>query len=179
MTNKENLALLFKMIENLREAGNWTGETSIHKALYILQKLMGVSVKYEFTLYLHGPFSFDLREDLSRCIAYNLIQLEFDAPKYGPKHKLTDAAQAFLKNNQDLPKEYDEKIKKVCELINTSTVVSLEKLATALYVIKELNLSGDAVADKLCELKLHIGRNEAFDAVEKVNKWINEVEEAS
>lgn len=175
MTNKESLAMLFQMIKSLREAGNWTGETSIHKAFYILQKLMGVDVKYDFVLYLHGPFSFDLRDEISKYVAYDYIKLVYDSPKYGPKHDLTEVSMRFLDNNQSLVKKYVKQIETVCNLINCSTVSSLERLATALYVIKELDKKGESAAKKLRELKPHIKPDEAMNAVDEVTKWIERI----
>lgn len=174
MTNKESLAMLFQMIKSLIEAGNWTGETSIHKAFYILQKLKEVDVKYDFVLYLHGPFSFALRDDISKYVAYDYIKLVYDSPKYGPKHNLTDASIRFLNENQDSVEKYDEQINAVCNLINTSSVSSLEKLATALYVMKELNQAGTDAEKKLMELKPHIKPDEAKNAVNEVTRWIQD-----
>lgn len=172
MTSNKDMAILFKMIESLRKAGNWTGETSIHKAFYILHKLMNVDIRYSFTLYLHGPFSFELRDDICKYVAYDFIKLEYESANYGPKHNLTGASKNFLEKHKRLITDYDQKIENVCNLIKTNSVLSLERLATALYVMKELNRSGEEAVDKLIELKPHIKSDEARNAVDEVTGWI-------
>ncbi|MDP3115199.1 MAG: hypothetical protein Q8M98_10580 [Candidatus Cloacimonadaceae bacterium] len=174
MNNKPKLALVFRMVSALREKGNWTGETSIHKSIYILQKLMNVPIDYEFTLYLHGPFSFDLRDVISMGIAYDYLAREYVSHVYGPKYQLTDLSRQFLKCNNELIDQYSEQVNKVCDIVSDKGVGSLEKLATALYAIKELKLSQENAIKKLHALKPHISIEEATIAVKKMQELIKD-----
>lgn len=172
MDKSANIALIFHMVAKLREKGNWTGETSIHKSLYILQKLMDVPIDYEFTLYIHGPFSFELRDELSRCIAYNYLDLEYVSPIYGPKYSLTQQAEQYLNIKSHLIDQYKQNVSEVCDIVSDKGVVSLEKLATALYVIKELHHTGEKAIQELNDLKPHISIDEASEAVRKMEELI-------
>jgi uncharacterized protein YwgA len=58
-------SLLLTMNEELRRAGSWAGETHMQKAIFFLQELIKVPLGFEFLLYKHGPFSFDLRDELT------------------------------------------------------------------------------------------------------------------
>jgi len=165
MDKDTSLAVVFKTIELLRAKNNWAGETSIHKSIYILQQLMNVPVGFTFTLYLHGPFSFDLREELSSCIAYNYLCLEYVSPIYGPRYLLNDISDKYIETHSDNIEDYFDQIIRVSEIVSDKGIGSLEKLATALYVIKELNCSPDDAAKKLHELKPHISFEEAKNAV--------------
>ncbi len=55
------------------------------KATYILQALLGLPMGFEFVLYKHGPFSFDLGESLNQMEADHLIELKEQPYPYRPK----------------------------------------------------------------------------------------------
>src|SRR6516225_10114425 len=82
-------AVLTRLIEQLRARGSWCGETHVQKATLFLQDLMCVPLGFDFILYKHGPFSFDLRDELTSLRADGLIKLE---PQwgYGPRIATTD-----------------------------------------------------------------------------------------
>lgn len=58
-------AVILSLIENLRAKGSWCGETHIQKATYFVQELLRVPLEFEFVLYKHGPYSFDLSDELT------------------------------------------------------------------------------------------------------------------
>ena len=65
MDRLQRASVLLALNEQLRAAGSWAGETHMQKATYFLQHLMGVPLAFDFILYKHGPFSFDLRDELT------------------------------------------------------------------------------------------------------------------
>ena len=73
MERIKNITILLQLIESLRKNGSWCGETHIQKAIYSLQQLKGVPLNFNFVLYKHGPFSFDLRDELTAMRADGLI----------------------------------------------------------------------------------------------------------
>ena len=64
MTRLEKVAVLLKLLEKLRENGSWCGETHLQKATYMCQQLLSLPTGFDYVLYKHGPFSFDLRGEL-------------------------------------------------------------------------------------------------------------------
>ena len=85
MTQTEQSAILLQVAVQLNKNGSWTGETHVQKATFLLQKLLGVPVGFDFVLYKHGPFSFDLRDLLNQMEAERHIRLEEQPYPYGPK----------------------------------------------------------------------------------------------
>ena len=83
MDRLRRAALLTRLIELLRKKGSWCGETHIQKSTFFVQNLMKVPLSFDFILYKHGPFSFDLRDELTGLRADGLIRLEPQWP-YGP-----------------------------------------------------------------------------------------------
>lgn len=76
-------ALLCELADQLRHSGSWCGETHVQKATYFLQELRRVPLEFEFVLYRHGPFSFDLRDELTAMRADGFLDLSERGP-YGP-----------------------------------------------------------------------------------------------
>ena len=83
MDQLQRASLIIDLIEKLTEKGSWCGETHIQKAVYFLQELTKVPMGFNFILYKHGPFSFDLRDELAAMRAYRLLEIEL-RPPYGP-----------------------------------------------------------------------------------------------
>lgn len=69
-------AILVQLVRELRENGSWCGETHLQKGTYLLQELTKVPLGLEFILYKHGPFSFDLRDELTGLRADEVIALQ-------------------------------------------------------------------------------------------------------
>jgi len=65
--------VILSLIENLKKKGSWCGETHIQKATYFLQELFDFPLGFEFILYKHGPFSFDLSDKLTAMRADMLL----------------------------------------------------------------------------------------------------------
>ena len=75
---------MLRLSEAMRQRGSWTGETHIQKAMYFLQHLLQLPTGFDFILYKHGPFSFDLRATLTFMEAEDLAQWQPQRFPYGP-----------------------------------------------------------------------------------------------
>ena len=80
MKEDQNRAVLVALIRSLRAKGSWCGETHIQKAAFFLKNLTGVPIDFDFIIYKHGPFSFELNDELSLMKAYRLLDLEVSYP---------------------------------------------------------------------------------------------------
>lgn len=170
-------ALLTELADTLQNQGSWCGETHIQKSVYFLQQLKdGVPFDFEFVLYKHGPFSFDLRDELTALRADGLLDLR-PQPPYGPSLTPTDASKELRKLFPKTLNRYRRQIDFVAKHVGNRNVAELEKLSTALYI----TLSGkgkqdiDQRAKELSKLKPHISLQEAQEAVRAIDdivtKW--------
>ena len=66
----EQQAIVVETIARLRSHGSWAGETHVQKSLFFLKNLLRVPLNYNFVLYKHGPYSFDLHHDVGKMRAY-------------------------------------------------------------------------------------------------------------
>jgi hypothetical protein len=175
MDRLRKAALLTRLIEQLRQNGSWCGETHVQKSTLFLQDLMRVPLGFDFILYKHGPFSFDLRDELTSLRADELVKLE-PQRHYGPRMATTDQSKYIQGIYSKTLERYDDSISFVAEKLGGKGVADLERLATALYVTQraDIGTSIDTRAAKLTALKPHIARDDAVAAAREVDQIIEE-----
>src|SRR5712692_9118533 len=96
MRRLQRIVILADLASRLGKYGSWCGETHLQKATYFLQELGKVPLGYSFVLYKHGPFSFDLRDELTAMRADGLLELR-PQPPYGPSLVPTERASEFAR----------------------------------------------------------------------------------
>src|SRR5438093_5216592 len=92
MERLERDAILLSLLDSLKANGSWCGETHIQKATYFLQELVKVPLEFSFILYKHGPFSFDLSDELTAMRADSLLKIQPQG-QYGPSLSLTEGSE--------------------------------------------------------------------------------------
>ena len=98
MNRLQRAAVLTALADELRKRGSWCGETHLQKATYFLQSLLGVPLGYEFILYKHGPYSFDLHDELTALCTDQLLELRPQPYPYGPSLLPTAASADFRRS---------------------------------------------------------------------------------
>lgn len=171
MKRLQRAALLAELVEQMRAQNSWCGETHLQKATFFLQELLDVDLGYDFIVYKHGPFSFDLRDELGEFVSDRLIRYEPQLPPYGPRISTTEESERVQKIYPRTLARHARRIRFVAESLDARGVVDLERLATALYVTLESPQAGkDARARSLRLLKPHIAEPAALRAVEEVDE---------
>ena len=165
--------IILRLIAQMRESGSWGGETHIQKSAFFLQHLLVVNLGYRFVLHLHGPYSFGLRDDLTRMRARRRLDVEPN-PGYGASLSV-DSRVAVDKL---AGAEFDSSIQFVSEHISGRTVKLLERVATAYYLkyVSEHSFSDQDVPGELQRLKPHITEHEASMAVDEVKELMDMAE---
>lgn len=176
MERFERDAVIAELIRELHQRGSWCGETHVQKSMYLLQELAGVQTGFDFILYKHGPFSFDLRDELTAMRADLLLELEVRRPDYGPSLNLTENIGAVSRQYRHTVDRARPAIDFIAERVGDRQVVELERLGTALYVRRKHPEETDpfALAHAIVELKPHISEREAREAVTTVALWEEE-----
>jgi uncharacterized protein YwgA len=175
MKRLQQAAVLVELADQMREHGSWSGETHIQKSTYFLQTLFDSELQFEFILYRHGPFSFDLRDELMSLRADGLFQLEPQAYPYGPRLRPT---QAGVELKETYPRTLQRRrapIAFIAERLGPKDVNQLERIATALYVTQEEpQTSPETRASGISALKPHITQERAVEAIEELDQLIAE-----
>lgn len=169
-------SFLLKLIEKMKQADSWTGETHIQKTIYFLQKLFNVPISYKYIFYKHGPFSFSLRDELNELRAEKFLNLKSRNP-YGSTFLLGEHSKILKEKYGEKVKNYEKEMNCVAEKISIKSVRVLEKLSTALYVYKEENIKDrEKIIEKIIELKPHIKKEEAGEAVKEFFDFKKEIQ---
>lgn len=174
MERDQNTAIVLELIARLRGKGSWCGATHIQKAVYCLQELANVPVGHDFVLYKHGPYSFDLNDELLWMRADDLIEQQANPFPYGPSLIRTETGKRFCTRFERTIGRYSEAIDLVSEKLAPKGVVDLERLATALFVTRENgNRDVQDRARQLHRYKPHVPVEAAAEAVAEVDRLIS------
>lgn len=162
------------LMKEMSARGSWCGETHIQKASYFLKELLGVPLRADFILYKHGPFSFDLRHQLTAMRADGMVDV-LQHPPYGPSLVCTPYSESLQRSLPELCETYRPHIDFVTEHLADKNVSVLERLATALYVtLRNESATVEERADQLNDLKPHISIETASVAVRDIDVLIHE-----
>ncbi len=166
MERFERAAVLLSLIEKLRDGHSWCGETHVQKSTYFLQDLWGVPLDLDFILYKHGPFSFDLSDEISWMRANDVLKLQPQRRPYGPKLVPAENAEVLKKAYPEPIQKYAKEVQASADKFADMGVAALERYATAYYVSKEKKeITPNAMAAEIVERKPHISFDEAQEAV--------------
>ena len=176
----QRAAVLTYLMDKLRGNGSWCGETHIQKAVYIAQKVAGLPTDYRFIFYKHGPFSFDLRDELTALRADRIVEIE-PRGRYGPKIVTTQNADRIWGFYPKTLARYRDGMEFVAEKMGAKDVTGLEQLTTAVYVRRKkggADLSVEEASRRIMELKPHIPGRGAVAAVQEADKLLDEARAA-
>ncbi|MGK7346054.1 MAG: hypothetical protein ACNS63_09630 [Candidatus Nitrospinota bacterium M3_3B_026] len=167
-------AFILAIIDSLHKHGSWTGKTHVQKALSLLRDSGKVDLPFEFVLYRHGPYSFDVESELEQMQSYGAVRIEPNVAGYGVVLHPGEMAD-FVNSIEKLSTEELEAIEDVCEFIGLQPVKVLERLATASWIrCQEGKTEQKDVAERLHSLKPHISIPDAEDANNTVSSWLSQ-----
>jgi len=172
--NFKSFALVASIVEKLNNFNSWCSETHIQKTIFFLQGLFDDMYNYRYILYMYGPFSFELRNDLGKMLSLNILTIE---PKgeYGPKILLGEYAKFLEERFEDFLKSKENKINFITKRFSSKTAKDLEALATMFYIVKYKNIPDERNQIKyLMEIKPWITNKIAKETYKNVNNIINE-----
>ena len=170
MNTEEKEAVLIALMTGLREQKSWCGETHVQKAAYLLQEGLDVPIGLDFVLYKHGPYSFDLHNLLGEMRADMLVTAQARPYPYGPTLVPTSNASHVETRHSGLVDQHRGKITYLACQLASHGVASLERLGTALYVMrKHSEISREQQTQKIVSEKPHISENLATKALEEID----------
>ncbi len=130
---------------------------------------------FDFILYRHGPFSFNLRDELAELRAVGYLELEPRPQPYGPSFAVTTEGRKLVQVHEGTVNEYAREIAFVTERLADKNVADLERLATAFFlVLRDGKGDESSRARALHEVKRHVSEEEALEAVRTVDLWVEE-----
>lgn len=180
MNRQRNAAILTRLASEMRTRGSWCGETHIQKAVYLMQESFDVSLDFDFILYKHGPFSFDLRDELTALRGDEYFRLVAMQMPYGPQLEPTERAEYIQDKFRKTLGNHEECIEFIADKVGDRGVDELEGLATALYITRNPGvIHEDERAEELHRIKPHIPEDLAKAYVDEIDQIISQAEELS
>jgi uncharacterized protein YwgA len=172
MERLQRAAILTELMDRLRANGSWCGETHVQKAVYFLQEILGVPTGFEYILYKHGPYSFDLTADLTALRADFLMELNHRSPGYGPCLVPTPTSLELRERYPRTLANHQAQVEFIANAFGERGVADLEKLATALFVTREMGETSDPLqrASRIHELKPHVSEAEALASLQEFER---------
>jgi hypothetical protein len=142
-------------VEALHAAGSWTGKTHVQKTLALASLALGEDLPFEFVLYRHGPYSFEVDGEINQMLTYDAIKM-IPQPPYGATVKPaagSDFPDAFGNASPETLKVISD----IAKFVGSRNVTQLESLATAAWIrIRENVRIDEQVLRRLLELKPHL-----------------------
>lgn len=174
-------AVLIGLTRRLDARGSWCGETHLQKAAYLLHGLLDVPFQFQFILYKHGPFSFELRDEISSMRADRLLDREIPPAPYGPRIRTTERGLELEERFQRTMQLYGARLDWIAEHLGDRGVHDLERLATAHWVTRQMDPKAGVQerAEALNEVKPHVSLAAAADAVEEIDRLIADSQAAA
>lgn len=175
LTGLKLRAIVADLVDKMAARGSWCGETHIQKSVYFLQALTGVPIAHEFVMFKHGPYSFDLHDDLVAMKANRILNAVPQDP-YGPSFKLGELGESVMKRFPKTRSQYEDQIEFIAAELGNKGIVELERLATALFVSSESpeGQTADERAQRINDLKPHISLDDAKNAIQEVERMKTE-----
>lgn len=167
-------ALILAVIDALHRHGSWTGKTHVQKALSLLRDAGGTAVPFQFVLYKHGPYSFDIEDELEQMQSYGAISVEPNPNGYGVVLQKSAGAE-IVSRYATLDDDELQSIEEVCAFVGDRTVSELERLATASWIRSQERVAdANQAAHRLHALKPHIPIADAEKAYQAIADWRSE-----
>jgi hypothetical protein len=165
--------IVISLISELRASGSWCGETHVQKGMYLLKEVGGIPIDHDFILYKHGPYSFELKEEMMAMRADGLLKTIPQPAPYGPSLGPGPNSALFEARSPSISEKIESAIKFVASEVGSDRVTDLEKICTAVLVIREGVCSdGTSCANRLHELKPHVPIPDARIAVERAYRML-------
>jgi len=168
-------AVIVGLARRMKEHGSWTGETHIQKTAYLLRELMEVPFAFDFILYKHGPFSFELRDELAAMHADRLIDRETQS-RHGSRIAVTERGLEIEERFQLTMARYEEHLEWITSRLGNRDMKDLEGLAIALWVTRQMDQDASVQdrAEAINQLEPHFSLESAAESVEQIDKLIVE-----
>lgn len=171
-------AVLITLLERIKQENRVCSESYIQKMCYLFEGFFSEPLGFSFQMYKHAPFSWDLQDELTALRADDILEIKVN--------RTIGATEYVLAENSGLLKQLHiytiaknaPCIEFIIREFAQYKIPALEKLATALYVMKENpenNLRENA--RKIRDYTPHVTREEALDALLAVDFRLKEKEE--
>jgi len=169
-------ALIVLLAEKMQERGIWFGKTALQKLIYLLQVVYKVPLKYQFSLYIHGPFCSDLMDDLDYLAALDGVSVTYNHNINGYSISPSKEAELIKSKAREFLADYKEQIDMLLDNFGFMRARDLELRTTIIFVDRDAvrskrDLSREEFIQELHDIKPHFTREEIEKAMVELENW--------
>lgn len=167
MNYNQTVLALLGLISELNSIESWSGETHIQKTFFMWATLNNIDLDLDYTIYKYGPYSFKLHDLIETLKNMEMVNLK-TYKNYGPSILLSENGRSVLnKLKKDITIDEDA-IKRVCADFGKKNVGELEKISTAVFLLKNSqDKHSDALVCEMQRIKPHINRDDIAQAMQE------------
>ena len=164
--NFERHAIILSIVEQLNRLGGSSGKTHVQKSLFLVQAVHRDLIPFQYVLYKHGPYSFEVEDELEEMKSYAAIASR-PVLDYGVAFA-PDAMAEFVRKKAPLTGILPRRLETVCQFVSGKCAADLERISTAAWVYgrEGIEAKGPNV-ERIVELKPHVSRHLAEDAFDQ------------
>ncbi len=161
------------VIGKIAQEASTIGHTALMKYLYLLQELKGVPLGYRFQLYLYGPYTTEVLDDLGTAVLWNIVdeQVQIHRDAYGYSYRISpkEGYDSLPKEARQFAEQYSEAIQWVVETFHGFNSAELELLTTLIWIIRNMDIKDrDNLVRIAEELKPHFSSEKISDMIDKI-----------
>lgn len=173
--NREESVFVLDFLSQMEQVNSWCGETHLQKSIYLFQSLKHPTNEYfDFVMYKHGPYSFDLHNCLGEMESRLLLRRE-PTPPYGARLKLTPSGTRWLARQVRNSSEDQAAMSKIASRFSVKNVSELESLATAVWVLRTTYAADESrAAEHFKCLKPYISESVIENSIREMKAWLDE-----
>lgn len=163
-------ALIVYLAEQMEESAQWFGKTALQKLVYLLQTLFGVPVGYQYSLYIHGPFSKELMDDVDYLDGIGGLEVSFDQNANGYKIRPAQGADKIKAKAQDFLDNYRPQINQLLGKFGSMRARELELRSTIVFIDRyavqtNREMTRQEFAQEVSSIKPHFSWAEIEEAI--------------
>lgn len=153
------------------------GRIFLTKTAYLLQVVKGVPFGYSFRLYLYGPYSAEVVNDIGTATCWKVLHERYYSYGQGGGYEITpgEAVDTFLQMEpvRAIVEEYHDAIDWAVESLQNYSAAEMEAIATLVWVDREMNsrgitLSTEELLDMAQKIKPRFPRERFRQLAEKL-----------
>lgn len=159
------------LVERLVTVSPRCGETTVQKAAFIGQSVLGLAFGAEWRFHKHGPYSVGLRDELVRCAELGRIRIS------SPGGRRMRFATGVGPTHPELTAGTEAKLDLLTRRIGPMSLSQLEVFSTAAWATRCAG-SGACVASRarrVHQKKPHINEDRASRAVDYLDELVREL----
>jgi len=168
MNFNQHLFVLYTVNSLIEVSKRAPGRTLIQKTLFVANELHQLQVPFDFILYKHGPYSFDVDNAIHEMSSYRAVKVD-PVSGYGVTITPGEGGKFVGKYGGSLLPEAKSAITEASRTLAPMNVKELERIATAVWIYyREGIREPGRISERLRQLKPHISDKGAQDAVGKL-----------